>query len=82
MRPNQNIGHKETSHLERYSAKNYDASKSCTCSSDSLTSATLMNGCPFKGSNNVFQLEDFVHLPCTGWMKATNQLDVAGKQEP
>lgn len=83
------IGHKVASHLyritdstgsktrlEKHSPKNYDASKLCTCNSDSSTSATLMNGCPFKGSNIVFQLEDPVHFPCTGWMKTTSQLDV------
>ena len=29
------------------------------------TSATLMNGSPFKGSRIVFQLEDPFHFPCT-----------------
>jgi hypothetical protein len=31
----------------------------------SSTSATLMNGSPFKGSKSVFQLEDPFHFPCT-----------------
>lgn len=39
--------------------------KENTWISFSPTSAILMNGSPFNGSNNVFQIDDPVHLPCT-----------------